>query len=74
MFIESSVSAFNGGAGIRSQGSAGVRIRISNVALTGNVGVSISVGTGEIRSFGNNHNSGNPGGEGAPTAGNLLLQ
>jgi hypothetical protein len=72
MFLESSVSAYNGTNGIRSQGSAGVRIRLSNTAITGNA-TGISVGTGEIKSFGNNHNTGNTA-DGQPTAGLLGLQ
>jgi hypothetical protein len=73
MYLESSVAAYNGTNGIRSQGSAGTRIRLSNNAITGNA-TGISVGAGEIKSFGNNHNTGNTGSDGAPTAGLLGLQ
>ncbi len=74
MFLESCVANNNGSNGIRSQGSAGTRIRISNCAVTANA-TGISVNAGEIRSFGNNHNSGNVGAnDGAPTAGTLGLQ
>jgi hypothetical protein len=73
MFLESCVSAYNGTNGIRSQGSAGARIRLSNTAITGNA-TGISIAAGEVKSFGNNHNTANTGSDGAPTAGLLGLQ
>ena len=73
MFLESCVAAYNGTNGIRSQGSAGTRIRLSNTAITGNA-TGISIAAGEVKSFGNNHNTGNTAADGAPTAGLLGLQ
>ncbi|MGB7924333.1 MAG: hypothetical protein WCF57_13905 [Pyrinomonadaceae bacterium] len=76
MFIESSTAAHNGTNGVRTQGTGTPKIRISNVAITNNA-TGISIGVGEVRSFGNNHNDGNgagPANNGAPTAGNILPQ
>jgi Right handed beta helix region len=71
--IESSEVNHNGTNGLRTQGTGTPRIRISNTLITAN-GTGISVGAGEIKSFGNNHNSGNTVSDGAPTLPNLGLQ
>jgi hypothetical protein len=75
MNLESCVASSNGTNGVRTQGAgSSPRINISNVYITGNTSSGISVGTGSVKSFGNNHNDSNPGGNGAPTAPNLGLQ
>ncbi len=63
--LESSVASSNLNAGIRSEGITSI-IRISNMVSTDN-GVGLqAVGTGQIRSFGNNRVEGNTT-DGAPT-------
>ena len=75
MNLESCVASSNGSNGLRTQGAgSSPKINISNVYITGN-NTGISIGTGSVKSFGNNHNDSNsPGGNGAPTAPNLGLQ
>lgn len=75
LHLESCVASSNGTNGVRTQGAgSSPRINLSNVYITGNTSSGISVGTGSVKSFGNNHNDSNPGGNGAPTAPNLGLQ
>jgi hypothetical protein len=72
--LESCVASSNGTNGIRTQGTGTPRFRISNCFITGN-NTGLSIGAGEIKSFGNNHNDNNtPGGNGAPTLPNLGIQ
>jgi parallel beta helix pectate lyase-like protein len=73
IFLETCVSSGNSSNGLRTQGPGTPRIRISNVTIAHNA-TGISVGTGEIKSFGNNHNAGNTVADGAPTAPNLANQ
>jgi Right handed beta helix region len=76
MFISNSTTAHNGSNGIRTQGTGTPKIRIANMNITNNA-TGISIGVGEVRSFGNNQNDGNgagPANNGTPTAGNILLQ
>ena len=57
----------NGSNGIRSEGAATARVRISNTAITGNA-TGLSIGApAQVVSFGNNQISGN-GVNGAPTS------
>jgi hypothetical protein len=72
VFLESCVSSSNSN-GMRTQGTGTPSIKLSNCAITGNA-TGLSVAIGEIRSFGNNHNTANTSANGTPTAPNLGLQ
>jgi hypothetical protein len=65
--LESSVAANNGTAGVRSDGTATVIVRISNVMTVDNANGLQSVGGSQIISFGNNRSQGNTVNNGAPT-------
>jgi hypothetical protein len=68
IYVESSVSANNGGFGVHASGPS--YVFMSNVLVTGNhVGLGYDTG-GHIVSFGNNRNAGNFTGEGAPSSTN----
>ena len=73
MAIENSVSDGNAQSGVRSFGAL-ASVRLSSNTITNNTGLGLEpLSGGQIRSFGNNRNSGNYGGNGAPTA-TLSLQ
>jgi hypothetical protein len=73
MSIENSVSDGNIQSGVRSFGAQS-SIRISSSTITNNTGLGLeTLSGGQIRSFGNNRNSGNYGGNGVPTS-TLSLQ
>jgi hypothetical protein len=66
--VASSTAANNPGAGVQAGNSA--TARVTSVALNGNGAGFVTAGTGVIKSFGNNYNSGG----GTPTAPNLTPQ
>lgn len=72
MFLDSCVVNGNGANGLRTQGAGTPTMRISNVTISGN-NTGISIGSGAVLSFGNNHNEGNLT-NGAPSPGVLGLQ
>lgn len=73
MSIENSVSDGNAQSGVRSFGALAT-VRLSSSAITNNTGLGLEpLSGGQIRSFGNNRNAGNYGGNGAPTS-TLSLQ
>lgn len=73
MAIENSVSDGNAQSGVRSFGAL-ASVRLSSNTITNNTGLGLEpLSGGQIRSFGNNRNAGNLGGNGAPTA-TLSLQ
>lgn len=65
MLLESCITTNNTTNGIRVQGSANAKIRISNVTITDNA-TGISISAGSVISSGNNSNQGNTA-DGAPT-------
>jgi len=68
MSIENSVSDGNVQSGVRAVGPQS-SIRISSSTITNNSGLGLeTLSGGQIRSFGNNRNFGNYGGNGAPTS------
>jgi hypothetical protein len=65
MLLESCITSNNGTNGVRVQGNANAKVRISNVTITDNP-TGISIGAGNVISSGNNSNQGNTV-DGAPT-------
>ena len=64
--VVSSTSSNNGIAGVRSEGAASI-IRLTDTTVSDNATGLVSVGGGQIVSFGNNRNAGNTT-AGAPTS------
>jgi len=71
MIIDKSAAVNHGSSAVQSNSAAAFPnnsiVRISNVPISGNATGLLLVGTGQIVSFGNNHNDGN-GSNGAPSS------